>query len=245
MRLILFVAFAIATLTSFSQGKTLVSVDIVKPKQGQVSAFETAWKAHVNKFHKERKLFVYEILSGNHAGAYQIVEGPISYADLDKVWPNQSAHDRDLEQFLSPRVESGSGPFYYAHRDTLGFNPDIQSDKALITITRVKNGKMNDYIQEVRRTAILANELKAPFGVNAYVQLFAGSDPTIVTIRSLKDGFKELENNYFNRPANEFQNGYLKKYSQQQWDKRTSIMNDDINSREVFMTRFRKDLSSN
>ena len=51
------------------QGKTLYTVNIVKPKDGQKYAFEAAWKTHVAKFHNTTdKRNVYEIMSGPWMG---------------------------------------------------------------------------------------------------------------------------------------------------------------------------------
>jgi hypothetical protein len=130
-------------------------------------------------------------------------------------------------------------------RDSLSFNTQIQADKFVGTVTHVKSGKMSDYLQEVRRGTDANIKRNAPFGVSTFVQNFAGSDPVVVTIRSLKDGWKELETNYFNRPQNEMQNVYVKEYGQAMWDKRTNtFLTDNTNSAEVFLLKLRKDLSS-
>jgi hypothetical protein len=180
-----------------------------------------------------------------NAGSYQFVEGPKSFADMDKQWPANADHDKDYEMNISPKLQAEVGPFYYAYRDTLSYNPEIESEKSVVTVTHIKNGKMAPYMQEARRTAAVSSgAVKAPFGVVGFVQLFAGSDPTFVTIRSLKDGMKELETNYFNRPADEFKNNYIKMYSQELFDKRSAALNDDVTNREVYISKMRKDLSS-
>ena len=66
----------------------------------------------------------------------------------------------------------------------------------------------------------------------------------LVTIRNLKDGFKELEANYFNLPQNGFRDEYVKQYGQDAWDKRQKLLVDDVVSREQHFEKLRRDLSS-
>jgi hypothetical protein len=91
----------------------------------------------------------------------------------------------------------------------------------------------------------------SPFKSNVFSQIWSGSDPVIVSIRALKDGFKELENNYYrpnplaNQP-NAFKDAYIKDYGQEAWDARSKLMDDNANvvSREIYIMKLRKDLSS-
>lgn len=74
------------------------------------SAFETAWKAHVAKFHNgDDKRIVFEILSGDMAGYYAFVEGPMSLADMDVEKPGQADHDMDYEKTVSITLAEESG----------------------------------------------------------------------------------------------------------------------------------------
>lgn len=246
MKRLFTVALLFATTICFSQGKTLYQVYFVKPKNGQAGAWESVWKTHVGKFHSTQdKVNVYEVVSGPNAGTYHIVHGPSSYADMDKDRTDRAAHDMDLEKTVSGKEEMGMGPLIMGFRDSLSFNPSIQAEKFVATITHVKPNKLSDYLQEVKRGTVANVKRNAPFGVATYVQHFAGSDPVVVTIRTLKDGWKELETNYFNRPVNEMRDTYVKEFGQELWDRRTStFLLDHTNSAEVFMMRHRKDLSS-
>ncbi len=130
-------------------------------------------------------------------------------------------------------------------RDTLSYNMNVQADKFLATVTHVKPGKMSDYLQEVKRAVNTNMKRNVPWGASTYVQNFTGSDPVVVNIRTLKDGWKELETNYFNRPQNEMRDVYVKEYGQAMWDKRTStFLTDNTNSSETYLLKHRKDLSS-
>ncbi len=99
MKKLLTVALLLATMYAFSQSKNLSKVYFVKPKMGQASAWEVAWKAHVAKFHNtEDKVNVYEVQSGPNAGKYQRIHGPMAFADIAKVRTNQVAPYSDWDK---------------------------------------------------------------------------------------------------------------------------------------------------
>jgi len=83
-------------------------------------------------------------------------------------------------------------------------------------------------------------------------QLWDGSDQVTVTIRNLKDGFKSLQQGYYgpNPPAvagaPSFRDHYVKEYGYDAWDARQKVVanNANVESREVFIMKLRKDLSS-
>jgi hypothetical protein len=228
-----------------SQGNTLYEVNVVKPKAGMKYAFETSWKLHLDKYHqKSDKRNVYEVTSGPELGSYVIVEGPFSYADRDKTLPNAKEHGIDLDKNFSPKLEPGNQNFVVRWADTLSHNGDAKADNFLLTITRVKDGKMAEYLSEVRRTAIISAKLKSPFSYNVLIKTQAGSSPTIITIRNLVNGYKELETNYFNLPQNGFRDAYVQEYGQEAWDKRLKLLVDDRVSQEQHFEKLRADLSS-
>ena len=234
-----------ATVSVFGQGSTLYRVNMVTPKAGMKTAFETSWKMHLDKFHKTTdKRTVYEVTSGPESGGYVIVEGPVSYADMDKALPNANEHGLDLEKNFTPKLEPGSGNGLYRWADTLSYHGDTKADKILVTVTVLKDGKAGEVMTEMRRTALIAEKIKSPLSYNVMVKQFAGSSPTIVTLRSLKNGFKELDADYFKMAPDAFKNAYIADYGQEAWDKRLKLLVDDVVSREQHFEKIRADLSS-
>ena len=237
--------FIAAAFFANSQGNTLFKVNIVKPKAGMKSAFEASWKLHLDKFHKTTdKRTVYEVTSGPQMGSFVIVEGPLSYADMDKTLSNAKEHGLDLEKNFAPKLEPGSTNFIARLADTLSRNGDAKADKFLLTITVVKDGKLGDYLTELRRSALIQAKINSPVSFNTFIKMQAGSSPTIIGIRNLKDGYKELEANYFNLPQNAFRDAYVKDYGQEAWDKRVKLLVDDRESQEQRFEIRRADLSS-
>lgn len=249
----LWLCIAAAFLAS-GQGKTLYEVNFVKPKAGMRSTFETNWKAHLAKFHKtDDKRTVYEVLSGPHSGEYHIVEGPIAYADMDTERPNAKEHGMELEKTFSPYLEPNSRNATYRWDDTASFNGKVTADKFLVTVTHVKLNMITETIREGRRGSLVNAKISptSRFSVNVYSQIWSGSGPVRVSIRNLKDGFKELETDYYgpnplaNQP-NAFRDAYIKDYGYDAWDARQKVLdkNANVESREVYIMKLRKDLSS-
>ncbi len=120
------------------QGKTLYTVNTVKHKAGQKMAFEAAWKIHLANFHKNAdKRNVYEIMSGKYTGYYQIVEGPIAYADMDAEKPMSKEHMMDLDKNSFPMLEDERMNATYRWDDTASYNPKVKADKSLVTYYNV------------------------------------------------------------------------------------------------------------
>jgi len=244
MRKLILVLLTVASINVFAQGKTLYHVEMVKPKIGQVTAFESAWKAHVAKFHKDDKRQVFEIMTGDRTGYYQLVDGPSSYADMDVERKDSKAHDLDYETTVAPKVEYQSGDYVYRFADTLSYNGNVQADKYSYSVYNVKLGKMPDLVAEVKRSMAVNTSIGSQNSSNAYFQLFAGSAPQLVLISNLKDGFKQLEQNYFAGMTDKFREAYIKMYSQQQWDKRSTLLSEITTSYENYLGKRRADLSS-
>ena len=237
--------FTTAALLTFSQGNTLYEVNVVKPKAGMQTAFETSWKLHLDKFHKTSdKRNVYEVTSGPELGSYVIVEGPFSYADMDKALTNAKEHTADLDKNFTPKVETENQNFMVAFRDSLSFNPQPDAKKLLVTITVLKDGKQPDYVRELRRNAIILGKMESKLSYAVMVKLMAGSAPTIITLRNLANGYAELEANFFQTPSNAFRDAYVREWGQEAWDKRMAQLVNDVVSRELHFEVYRPDLSS-
>ena len=245
MKKLLCLLLCAATITAFGQGNTLYKINVVKPKAGMKSAFEDSWKMHLNKFHTGTdKRMVYEVISGSESGSYVLVEGPESYADMDKTLATAKEHTLDLEKNFTPKLEVTGTNSIYRWADTLSYHGNVKADLLLIGITVIKDGKAPEFLTELRRNALINEKIKSPVSVNIWVRQQAGSSPTIVSRRNLKDGYKELDTDYFKMGPDDFKNAYIADYGQEAWDKRLKILVDDVVSREQFFEKMRPDLSS-
>lgn len=244
--------FLAAAFIANGQGKTLYTVNIVKPKDGQKYAFEAAWKTHLAKFHNTTdKRNVYEIMSGPWVGYYQLVEGPISFADMDAEKPMAKEHGMDNDKNFFPMLMDKRMNGTYRWDDTASYNPKVVADKFLVTVTHVKYNLITETIREGRRGSLINAKINptSRFSANVYTQLWSGSDPVRVQVRNLKDGFKELETDYYGpntMAPNAFKDAYIKDYGQDAYDARQKVLDNNANveSREIYIMRLRKDLSS-
>lgn len=244
---------SVVTLAAYSQQAKIYTVHNIKVKSGQKMAFEAAYKQHVTKFHKadKEKVSVFEIMSGDNAGSYQIVSGPSTFADMDKERTDGTVHDIDLDKSFFAYLEGERSTNYFRLEDSLSFHGDVNAEKTIINVRHIKADMQNEYYDEQKRTYKVLNTLKGKFWDNLnlrnYSMLWDGTDPVVVGVRSLKDGFKELENGYFG-PMDDgsptFKDVYTKLYGTLDWDKRDKIMDKAVVSRDQFIRKLRKDMSS-
>jgi hypothetical protein len=183
-------------------------------------------------------------VSGPETGSYVIVQGPMSYADMDVTLPTTKEHSLDMEKTMSTKLVPVNNNLLVRWVDTFSYKSDVKAELFLLTITVVKDGKMAEYTAEVRKVILLYNKLNAPFSFNTMIKQQAGSSPTLILIRNLKDGYKELDSDYFHLSADWFRDAYVKEYGQADWDKRVKLMEDDVVVRTQHFEKLNAGLSS-
>jgi hypothetical protein len=247
MRKILFFLLFAGLGHSYAQTKSLVSVLTVTPKITEQQNFESAWIAHLKKFHQNdtsNRRNVYEILSGVRTGSYYIVDGRLSWGDMDVERSNDKEHDQDYSSTVSSTLESESGDVIYRWADTLSYNSNVQATKYLLTAYHIKTGKQDDVTDEIKRSIAVDKKINSPVSFNGYIQTLAGSKPTVVIIRNLKDGFKEIDADYHKGLNDQFKAAYIEMFGQAQWTKRMTSIADLTDLTEQEMMKYRADLSS-
>ncbi len=256
MKRILVLLLMVTSLAAYSQttspANVMSTVNTVKPKLGQKMAFETAYKVHTAKFHKaDEKIAVYEILSGEYAGYYHLVNSGRSFADMDKERADATVHSLDLDKTFFPLLEdTRNGTYRFI--DTLSFRPEVEAEKFVVTVNHLKQGlNVGDYRRELSRAINVYKKLSGSFFANLsysfFEQLWDGSDQVTVSIRNLKDGFKTLETNYFAMPATgspNFRDEYTKIYGGTAWDDRVKLLDGAVVKSEQYIMELRKDLGS-
>lgn len=167
----------------------------------------------------------------------------MTYADMDVEKTNQTAHDADYDKTIAPTLAEEGGTFYYQYLDSLSFNTDVQGDKSIVTLTWIKSGKMGDYRAEVKKGVDMSKKINSPFNNFRYQQMAAGSSPQMASVYVLKDGFKQLEQDYF-KDAPNFRDNYVKMYGIDAWMDRVKLLDEIVVKTEVYMRKKRADLSS-
>src|SRR4051794_14840250 len=215
MRKVLLFLFITGAVNSFAQTHSLVSVLMVTPKIGQGPNFENAWIAHLKKYHQTdttNRRGVLEITSGPRTGSYYITDGSLSWADMDVERSNNKEHDMDYASTISPMIEAESGDMIFRWADTLSYNGSVQASKFLLTSYHIKTGKQDDVTDEIKRAIAVNKKINSPVSYNGYVLTFSGSTPQVVIIRNLKDGFKELDQDYYKGLNDQFKAAYVEMY---------------------------------
>jgi hypothetical protein len=251
MKKMIFLLFAFCTFTAYSQKSSISTVNTVKPKLGQKMAFEAAYKAHIAKFHQsDEKMLVYEIMSGAHAGCYHLVNGGRSFESFDKERADAVAHNMDLDKNFNPYLESTMNG-NYRFIDSLSIHSDVQAEAFSVNVRHIKSTMLADYRAQTARGIKVLKNLKGGmwdnYSLNVFELLWAGSDPTMVTVRNLKDGFKSLENDFYGPGMslnNAFRDEYIKQFGTLEWDKRQKFLDEAVVSNEQYIMKLRKDLSS-
>jgi hypothetical protein len=133
--------------------------------------------------------------------------------------------------------------------DSLSLHSDVQAEKFVVNVRHIKLSLESDYRNELARGVKVLGNLKGAFwdnlSLNVFEQLWDGSEPVVVTIRNLKDGFKSLETDYYGvLPPTAFKDEYTKEYGAADWDKRVKLLEDAVVKHEQYIMKFRKDLSS-
>ena len=249
MKKLFFLFLTVLTAATYSQNANLSTVNTVRPKKGQKMAFEANWKQHLAKFHKaDNKQAVYEILSGTHAGSFHLVNGQRSFADMDKERPDANAHNLDLDKTFFPLLEEQSMNATYRYMDSLSFRSDVQAEKFVVTVRHIKPSLEGDYRRELAKAVKVLDKTSGKFfenfSFNIFEQLWDGSDPVVVNIRQLKDGFQSLDMNFYGPIGDSFREAYVKAYGTADWDKRTKLLEEAVVSNEQYIMKLRKDLSS-
>jgi hypothetical protein len=248
MKSILLFLFMAITLAAYSQSTNLSTVNTVKPNKGQKMAFETNYKVHVAKFHKDdQKTSVYEIMSGEMAGYYHLVNAGRSYANFDKERPDAAAHNMDLDKTFFPLLEDTKNATF-RYMDSLSIRSDVEADKFVVTVRHINPALEADYRTELAIGIKILKNVKGKFWENLsysnWEQLWDGTDPVVVNIRGLKDGFQSLDTDFYGPAGSGFRDEYVKAYGTAAWDKRTKLNTDAIVKSEQYIMRLRKDLSS-
>jgi len=241
-----------STIGVYAQKTDLLTVNTVKPKKGQKMAFEAAWKQHVAKYHTTvGKVSVFEIINGPNTNTYHLVNSGRSFADFDKDRADATAHSLDLDKTFFPLLEETMNGTY-RYMDSLSLRPDTTAEKFIVTVRHLNRDlDQAAYRRELARGINVNKNQKGGFiehlSYNLYEQLYDGSDTVKVHIRALKDGFKSLEADYYGKdPAGtpSFRDIYSKMYGNMAWDDRVKLMDKSVEKMDVYLMKFRKDLSS-
>ena len=178
-----------------SQAKNVLNSTRYFVKPDKVVQFEKALGEHAKKYHTgDWKWRVWSIESGPDAGGYMVSEGPSNWATIDGRGDISAEHIADWNTKVAP-LTADRGISTYS-----SFQPDLSTvqltdyaDKILITHMTAAPGKVGsvkNLISKLKKVWETGKESVAVYSV------VASGEPGYITVNRLKDGYKELEDNY-------------------------------------------------
>ena len=238
MRKFLFVLLIIPVL-GISQTKNVISTTRMFPKADKVLDFEKALVAHAQKYHTgDWKWRVYEIQSGPDAGGYHIVEGPASWDALDGRGNLGAEHTNDWNKMVSIYLTDKVEESFSVYVDSLSTVALANySDKIVLNHMYPRPGMIvgvNDLVKRLKKVWTDGNE-----NVAVYQSVVSG-EPQIITVTRMKDGLKELGDDY-RKPLPE---RYNAAYGAGSWDTYLADYSKYVESRWSELLVYRADLSS-
>jgi len=177
------------------QNKNVANATRVFPKTGHWMAFEKALGAHVGKYHKGDFAWrVFTIETGPDVGGYHIVEGPSNWTAFDSRGDLGAEHTADWETNVVPHLTDRSSNSFSVYIDSLSTAPlKNYTDKIIITHVYPKMGYGGEYMEHLKK---IKNAWAAGNQSVAVYQSAASGKPGYALVYRLKDGLKELEDNY-------------------------------------------------
>ncbi len=198
---------------SFAQEKNVVSASRYFPKQDKVAAFEKALAAHDQKYHTGTwKWRVFTIESGPDAGGYHVVEGPMSWNDLDTRGDLGKAHQADFNMNIAPLLtDRGSSSYSVYRADLSTIALTDYSNKIAILHIFPKPGYGSDLEDAIKNL----KKMWDASGQTIVVYESSSSGPQQYTIVTrYKQGLKE-RNTGFRKPMKE---RYIQANGANSWD---------------------------
>ena len=191
MRKLLSFFWLLIPVLAFSQQKNVINVLRVFPKIDKRAAFEKALSAHAKKYHTgDFKWRIAEIESGPDAGGYSIVEGPMSWDQVDTRGDLGTEHMNDWDKvtaFLTDKYMSS----YLVYREEFSTVPLTDySDKYMVTHVFPKSGmgpSVEEDLKKLKAVWTAGSETVAVYQASS-----SGPNQFIVVTR-YKQGLKERE----------------------------------------------------
>lgn len=226
-------------LFGMGQMKNVVNFFRIFPKPDKASQLEKALVSHAQKYHTGNwKWKVFEIQTGPDAGGFHVLEGPLSWGEFDGRGDLGAAHTADWNNVVSPLTTGMGTQGFGSFLEEMSTVPATGAiDKIIVNHIYPKPGMVKgvmEMIAKMKKVWEAGNE-----SVAVYELSFSG-EPQIVIVDRLKDGLKELDDNY-RKP---FPERYNAEYGAGAWDEFLKSYANNVARRWSELLVFRPDLSS-
>ena len=235
----LLVILLLIPVLGMSQTKNLLTSNRYFCKMDKIQEFEKALAQHAQTYHKgDWNWRVWTIQSGPDAGAYMVSEGPSDWSTLDGRGDINPAHRDDWTKNVAPLIARIGASSY------MSFQPDMSTvdlksytDKIQITHITAKPGKIVAVADLEKKLKKVWEASKESVAVYSPV---ASGEPGYVNVTRLKEGFKELADDY-RKPMAERYNAV---YGPGSWDAYLKDFADAVENRWSELLIYKPELSS-
>lgn len=157
---------------------SMYSTEQIKTVKGKEKEFESAVKAHNEKYHKEgtHKAYLREILAGPNAGSYAWISGPKMFSDFESR-PGKGAHADDWTNNVDPFVKHYGTVEFWKRNEELSFTaPDSENDKmSEVWYIDVEKGAWEKFNATLAK-AVAVNAKIGKDSFHTYNTSFSGGD---------------------------------------------------------------------
>src|SRR5215204_383165 len=182
-------------LLGMAQTKTVVSANRVFPRPDRIAEFEKALANHAQKYHTGTwKWRIFTIESGPEAGGYHIIEGPVSWEEVDKRGDLGKEHMNDWNKNVMAHVADRNTSSYSVFREDLStVQLTDYSDKIAINHVFPKMGHVTDVENTIKS---LQKVWEAAGQTIAVYESSSSGEPQFAIVTRYKNGLKERERTF-------------------------------------------------
>lgn len=170
-----------------SSPQIISEVNVSTPKPGMTAQWEAGRKAH-SAFHAAQKdtwsIFVWQYITGEHAGSYVMASPGHNWKDFDPREAFNKLDGPDVEKNMAPYA-AGGGTAYYVYRDDLSLTkpPATPAKMRTTTTYQLIPEHVNDFIDAVKKISAAIQKTNYPVKPSRWYQLANGGDvPTFILV---------------------------------------------------------------
>ncbi|MEX6690417.1 hypothetical protein QTN47_23095 [Danxiaibacter flavus] len=175
--------------------KNVISVDRITPKADKIMEFEKAVSNHIQKYHTGNwKMHVFEVQTGQYAGAYDLIEGPNTWDDIDGRKDLSKEHTEDWMKNIAPLTSDRTFAAFGVYKPELSSgSPQDSATKIYLTHITAKPGKVTKVTDMIKTMKTMWDKDNQSVGV---YQMMLSGEPGFTIAYRLKDGLKEMADGY-------------------------------------------------
>ena len=156
----------------------MFSTEQIRAVKGKEKEFETAVKAHNEKYHKEgtHQAWLRKILTGPKAGTYVWISGPKMFSDFE-TRPGEGAHADDWSNNVDPYVKHYGTVEFWKNNEKLSFTaPDSEGNKlSQVWYIAIEKGAGKKFSDALAKAVAVSTKIGTD-SFHTYYTSFKGGD---------------------------------------------------------------------